>query len=522
MPTRPQTRAAPKEEKVVGYVTFPYKGAAFALQKRAEQLDNTVYAVKQHIHTLRQASQIAIEGHKKAKDFLTLPSQLFEDPIPCLPGSSITKDTPPIKDIAPKDDLLSEDGVKSLLSQFACHDEKLAETVCKLNDPSIFLRAPVEELSERKCQINTLLSKDRLGKSHHHQEETVCTAASELNKTIASLSQACCIAYTPLSPYHDPHTICRDAKFRMKEYLTMECNYESRCLEEQAAERILEKEVFRIFQGIPVEQEKIMAPLVDKCNEILAEVETKVMEFHALTDWTAFESKHVDQFAREEETRPIVLTEENHPDDSQFFEYQVMQLDNLHIYHKLRKQESSHKPKTDESLGIKLKRAVTLSRHDYAHRGTWTISVGGHLIEYDRKEHAVLSMFNLRKCRLGVLSQKDPRSNKQSSTYCYFALYGQKVHEPSEKKKHRMKKEYKFRAPWGIAQAVHLELSKFCLPVEEKGSEKKGVKKVDSEKTEVVKEEKEMEEDTQPSLLGDAAGGSDTVHFSSSTDTVCS
>src|SRR5271154_4718359 len=135
----------------------------------------------------------------------------------------------------------------------------------------------------------------------------------------------------------------------------------------------------------------------------------------------------------------------------------------LHIYHKLHKQESSHKSKTDESLRIKLKRAVTLSRHDYAVRGTWTISVGGHLIEYDRKEHAVLSMFNLRKCIVGVLSQKDPRSNKQSSTYCYFALYGQKVHEPSEKKKNRMKKEYKFRAPWGIAQAVHLELSKFCL-----------------------------------------------------------
>ena len=58
--------------------------------------------------------------------------------------------------------------------------------------------------------------------------------------------------------------------------------------------------------------------------------------------------------------------------------------------------------------------------------------------------------------------------------------------------------------------------------MEEKGSEKKGVKKVDSEDTEVVKEEKEMEEGTQPSLLGDAAGGSDTVHISSSTDTVCS
>jgi len=462
MPLRQHVQAPPKEEKVVGYVTFPYKGAAFALQKRAEQLDYAVYALKQHIHTLRQASQVAIDSNNKAKELLTLPSQLFKHPVPSLPRSPIAQDRSATKDITPDNDLLSEDGLKALINQLASQEEKIAETVRKLNDPITSLRGPVEELNQQKRQINNLLSKDRLGKSHHHQEETVCTAASELNKTIASLSHACCAAYTPTSPYYDPHTICRDGKFRMKEYLTMECNYETRCLEEQAVESILEKEVFRIVQGIPVEQEKIMPPLMGKCNEILAEVETKTMEFHALTDWIAFESKHADQFAREEETRPIILTEENHPDDAQFLEYQVMQLDNLHIYHKLRNQDSSNKLRTDESFGTKLKRAVTLSRHDYAPRGTWTISVGGHLISYDRKEHAVLSMFNLRKCRLGVLSQKDPQSNRQSSTYCYFALYGQKVHEPSDKKKHRMK-EYKFRAPWGIAQAVHLELSKFCL-----------------------------------------------------------
>jgi len=501
------------------YVTFPHKGAALALQKRAEQLDNAVYAVKQHIHTLRQASQIATEAHKKSSELLELPSQLFVNPLASLPGSPIADDTPVTKGITPNHDLFSEEGLKSLINQLACHHEKIAGAVGRLNDPIIYLRGPVEELNEQKSQINLLLSKDRLGKSHHHQEATVCTAASESSKTITSLSRACCTAYSHPSPYHDPHTICRDAKFRMTEYLTMECNYGTCCLEEQSAQRILEKEFFRIFQGIPVEQEKIVTLLMDKCNEILAEVETKTSEFHALTDWTAFESRHADRFATEEETKPIVLTEENHPDDAQFLEYQLMQLDNLHIYHKLRKQEWSNKPKTDESLGIKLKHAVTLSRHDYAPRGTWTISMVGHLVEYDCKKHAVRSMFNLRKCRLGVLSQKDPQSNKQSRTNCYFALYGRKVHEPSDKKKRRLKKEYKFRAPWGIAQALHLELSKFCLPAEEKECEKKGGKPVE---TEVVREQKEKDEDTQPFLSGDTAGGSDTVHFSSSTDTVCS
>jgi len=57
------------------------------------------------------------------------------------------------------------------------------------------------------------------------------------------------------------------------------------------------------------------------------------------------------------------------------------------------------------------------------------------------------------------------------------------------------------------------------LPAEEKECEKKGGKPVE---TEVVREQKEKDEDTQPFLSGDTAGGSDTVHFSSSTDTVCS
>jgi len=494
MQPRPPATNPQKEEKVIGYVTFPYKGAAFALQKRAEQLNNTTYAVKQYIHTLREASQVSIDGHKKARELFILPSLYFADPTPSLSDSSTIKDTTPTKDSA---DLFCKDGLKSLLDQHTIHHDETAEAIgTGLNDPVIALHGVVEELDEQKAQINILLGKDRLGKSHHHQEETVCAAKSELNKTISSLSKTCCTGYSPPTAYLNPHTICRDAKYRMKEYLKMEHDYQTRCLQEQAALKLLENEIFTTLQRIPLEQEKIMSPLMDKCIEIMAEVEPKTVGFHALTDWTAFESKHAGELAREEEVRPITFTEKDHQHDSQFLEFRVLQLDNLHIYHNLRKNSPKAKPKSDESLGIKLKRAVTLTRHDYAPRGTWTISMGGHLIEYDHKAHAVLSIFNLRKCKLGALSQMDPVSNKKSSTYCYITLHGQKVHEPSERKKHRRKKEYRFRAPWGIAQIVYQELTKYCLLAEEKGSEKVEKKAGVQQQAEQEMEQETSSEDT--------------------------
>ena len=70
MQPHPPVTNPQKEEKVIGYITFQYRGAAFALQKRAEQLNNTIYAVKQFIHTLRQVSQVSIDGDKNFSFFL--------------------------------------------------------------------------------------------------------------------------------------------------------------------------------------------------------------------------------------------------------------------------------------------------------------------------------------------------------------------------------------------------------------------------------------------------------------------
>jgi len=293
----------------------------------------------------------------------------------------------------------------------------------------------------------------------------------------------------------------------MKKYLRMENKYGIRCLEEQAAEKALEGQVFKVLQGIPVEQDKIMLQLMDKMNESLRGVHSSALGLQALTDWATFEERYADQMAREEETNPTVLTAQNHPDETQFNESRVLQLDNLHIYHKLRNPDSSDKPKTGESLGAKLKRVATSTKHDYAARGTWIISVGGNLIEYDCKNHQLLTIFNLRKCRLSVLSQINPVSNKHSTTYCYFTLHGQKVHGRSDKK-HRMKKDYKFRAPLGITQVLHQELSRFCLmEVKKRLGQKK--KEEGEEKEQLV-----MEGCGGVSLSGDTASDIETPPLS--------
>ena len=367
-----------------------------------------------------------------------------------------------------KDHLLAEDGLKSLLDQLAIHEENCAVFYDKLNDSSVAFVGPVKQLNEAKSQITSLLSKDRLGKSLHRQEETVCNAASELNKSIDALLDACSTTHTSTSLCHDPFTLARGTKFLMNQYLTIENNYERRCLEEQVAERQLEDQVFHVLQEITPEQEKIMSELMDKKNESLTEVEVKASGFDTLTNWTAFEINHQDQMAQEEEIKPIVLTARNHPDDAQFLEYQILQLENLHIYQKL---QPASKLKTNKSLGGKLKRAITFTYHDYAARGTWTITSTGYLIEFDHTEDNLVCMFNLRKCHLFPLSPKDPVLNEQSDSYCYFTLHGQKVHTLSERKKRRMK-EYKFRVPLGIAHMVHQELSKFCLSTQRNQNER--------------------------------------------------
>ena len=429
-----------EQADVVSKVTCPYKGAALALRTRAKQIYNTVYALKQYIHTLREASDVSIKGHNAARTHLELPSSLLAE-------TSTDQELP-------ENALLSDEGLRTLIHQLADHDEETAKCIQKLYDPGKAFLGSIQPLNEELTEINLLLHNDRLGKAHQQQEDKVCSTASELNQVILNLASAIANPRTP-TPYCDPFTVQRNVTYRMKEYLNMEREYAIQCLTEQNVEKVLEKNVFTIMQGIPLENEKIMSPMMDKCNEILASVEEKASSFHALMDWTAFESRFGDQFAPEH-TTPIFITTENHPDEEQYTQFQRSRLDDLEIYHKIRKRE---KQDTNPSLKARLRRAkemLTPARHDYACRGAWSVSSAGHLIEYDIKAHTLISMFNLRKCKLGDLTPDE------TGTLGYFVLRGQKVHESTDKKKHRKKRDYKFRAPLEKVKTFHEALSEYC------------------------------------------------------------
>src|SRR5947207_4078739 len=110
--------------------------------------------------------------------------------------------------------------------------------------------------------------------------------------------------------------------------------------------------VFTIMQGIPLEHEKIISSMMDECNEILGGVEEKAKSFQALTDWTAFESRFAEEFTPEKVT-PILKTNENHPDEENYTQFQRTRLDDLEIYHKIRHLD---KQDTNSTLEAKLRR----------------------------------------------------------------------------------------------------------------------------------------------------------------------
>lgn len=430
-------------------ITCPYKGAALALQTRAKQLYNTVYALKQHIHVLREASRISIKGHQAARSYLELPSSLLAEP------------PTPDQVALPENGLLSKEGLRTLIDQLATCEEKTAEYIQELYDPETALVKPVVQLNKELVEINILLHKNRLAKAQHEKENKVCTTASEITQTINNLNYFCGNLHTA-DPFCDPYYVCKNIKYRLKMYFDMEKDYAMHCLWEQEEEKKLEKNIFRILQEIPLEHEKIMSPLMGKSSEILGTME-KTKSLHALTDWTAFENRYPQEFSRDEVIH-IELNDQNHPDEDQFNQFQRISLHDLEIYHKLRRPEPA-KDETPVSFETKLSRArqkLTPAKHDYARRGRWSVSIGGHLIEYDSNEHKLLSMFNLRKCKLGDLAPD------KFGIFGYFILRGQKVHEPSDKKKHRRKRNYKFRAPWENIKLLHEVLSEYCKVAEEK------------------------------------------------------
>ena len=471
--TSQDATAGREHADVVSKVTCPYKGAAFALQTRAKQLYDTVYALKQHIHTLREASNVSIKGHKTARTHLELPSSLLAE---------IPKDLE-----LPENALLADEGLLTVIHQLANYDDKTAECIEKLYDPEKAFLGSIQLLNKELAEINLLLHRDRLGKAHQQHEDKVCSTASQLNQIILNLASALANPRTP-TPYCDPFTVQRNVTYRMKEYLNKEKEYAIQCLTEQNVEKILEKNVFTIMQGIPLEHERIMCPTIDECNEILGAVEEKTKSFHALTDWTAFESRFADEFAPEE-TTPILITNENHPDEEQYSQFQRLRLDDLEIYHKIRP-----KKMRNPNFEAKLRRAkemLTPSRRDYGCRGTWSVSSAGHLIEYDMKEHTLISMFDLRKCKLGDLAPDE------TGTLGYFILRGQKARESSDKKHHK-KRDYKFRAPVEKAKELYDVLSEYCKVAQVEDHVKENQQEEGEELTRALSGDTAVSIDAQP------------------------
>lgn len=96
------------------------------------------------------------------------------------------------------------------------------------------------------------------------------------------------------------------------------------------------------------------------------------------------------------------------------------------------------------------------AKYGYAIRGVWYISALGNLIEFNEKESKAWSIFDLRKCKLGILAPD------VMEAYGYFTVEGLKESDPSEKKTRWIRKVYKFRNKWKKAQEMYKALAKVC------------------------------------------------------------
>jgi hypothetical protein len=438
--------------EVVSAVVCPHKGAARSLLSRTKQLYNTVYALKQHIFFLRNTSRACIESHDTSTHQLGL--------LDCMnPNPTVQEDTGP--EVNP---LLTNDGLGILINELKSSDAVIAQSLEQQISPQLSFAESISQLDDYREDINISLGKSRLGKAHQNQEDKLCETAKELNRTIAALHGACENLYSP-EPSCDPNVLSRIAEYRMDLYLKKENEYARRCLMEQHMEKELEKLVFTVLQQLPLEHEAILSPIMDKCNEALRKVNEKAKSFHPLTDWTTFESRHAEQFAPDN-LKITMLRAENHPDDEQFLQYQEICQPDLEIYQKLR----HTLPPSDEtkiSRGQKLvksiqcaKAAITPATCGYAIRGSWSISSGGYLMEYDDQQHVVRRMFNLRKCELGDLAPDE------SQEHGYFTIIGQRIKPSSKKTKLGRKKIYKFRARWENARGLIETLKRYCTSVE--------------------------------------------------------
>lgn len=415
---------------VVQKLICPHRGAAHALRNRAKQLVDLISASKQYMQTLREA---------------TTPRKIHGS------GSLRLIDAIPGDKNSLVNDLLAPDGLQTILEDLVSLDSKTAPNREQSHQNNASFTKQVLSFNEELINLAALMDNSRLGKTQEQQEQKVCEKANAVNRAIKGLQTTCTDSIIS-DPHIDPYFVCRRTNFTMKTYLQMEMEYAKRCVAEQNVQKQLECKVFEIMQEIPVEHGVQMSAMIDESNEMLSLTEQRVHSFHALTDWTAFETKYTANFIPENIQR-LVLDETNHPDDSGHTRFQHVFEPELEIYHKLgvKKGLSDGKINVESSLLAKCKdftNKVRSKQRGFAVRGAWYVSTDSYLIEFDERQHSTITIFDLRKVRVSDLAPDE------HVVYGYFTLRGRKVRLDGEEKRGR-ERDYKFRLPWEKARVFH-------------------------------------------------------------------
>jgi len=435
--------------KVVDRVDNQYAGSTKALKKRIQQLSNMIFAAKQHIQVVRTTSQLAIDAHKDATKALQLPKALEGEPAPPRNGE--------VREDGSKNPLLAETGLRILIDKLASAELATAKCFEKVVNPKNALSVRVGILNMEQEEIDlTLLDNNRLGKSHQREEQILTDKAEDVNDYINLLHTACTNHGVVLHPLLDPYILRIRTEYKMRQFLQREHEYEKLCLKELRSISQMEERVFETMRGLPTDMEKVMTPLRNECIKILEPV-GNLEKVDPLTEWNAFVERHGDRFVPENE----VLKGTEFPEDANYKKFEITCQPDLEIYQKLPRETPTSEKRAGSKKDIldvmkRVKELMTPAEHGYAVRGVWYVSRRGNLIEFDHKECKAVSIFDLRRCKLGILAP-DERER-----YGYFVLEGIKQHDPSDKKTKRMNKVYKFRNKWEDAKEMYEALAKFC------------------------------------------------------------
>jgi hypothetical protein len=437
------TRFNSAEPSVVDALDLPTQGAANALLDRVTQLQTTAAGVSHYISTLQDTSFKSAELQDTARNILFCNTYShFFAPRP---------ETSYQDNISPSD---SFPGVMSLLGELARYESECTKGIQDLWEAKD-IRQPflkiVNQLEIENQTINQALSKDRLGRAQQKSEATLCRHANRINGLIQHLKVACLRFLAP-EPHLDPYILSKTIRQNLDDFQDFEYEYTMQCIHEGEAAKELEDKVFRILQQAPGEHLRLMSTLLDEANERLIALENRACKLDFDADWTLLETIHEEEFP-DEKSQPIEMTAENHPDEGQFVQFERLHLTTLEVQNRL---EQSVDGKILKGIH-RLKNAISGKKRYSACGAVWSISTAGHLIQYNHVSSQLVAMYNLRKCKLGELTE--------DSDWGYFSLVGQKMtfSAKGKVKRGRKKKEHKFRLPKDEALAVHDALKEFVL-----------------------------------------------------------